>query len=285
MGALYLALSGAEETAKLCVIKTVLPHLADKEYLQRFRDEAKVVVRLSHGNLVPVFDSGQADGEIYLAMDFVDGRDLRAIWNRCAKKGIAFPIDVAVHIVKELCRGLALRAFVRQPEAGSSRRLAAQRAALVQRRGQGHRLRSRVVDAEDGEDRARHHLRQGQLHVPGAGARRAARRAHRSLRRGHHPVGAVHRAGSSFRPARTARAANDAPTAEELLQRVRYPEIVPPSKRATRVPAELDRIACKALAPGPGAALPDLRGAARAIWRRSWRRRRRRPTACASRSS
>src|SRR6185369_5410756 len=67
MGALYLALSGPEESAKLCVIKTVLPHLADKEYLQRFRDEAKVVVRLSHGNLVPVFDSGQVDGEIYLA--------------------------------------------------------------------------------------------------------------------------------------------------------------------------------------------------------------------------
>src|ERR1044071_9455467 len=106
MGALYLALSGPEDSAKLVVIKTVLPHLADKEYLQRFGEGAQVVVRLSPGNLVPVFDSGQADGEIYLAMDFVEGRDLRATWNRCAKKGIAFPIDVAVHIVKELARGL-----------------------------------------------------------------------------------------------------------------------------------------------------------------------------------
>src|SRR3954469_10743890 len=106
MGALYLALSGSEDTAKLCVIKTVLPHLADKEYLQRFRDEAKVVVRLSHGNLVPVFDSGQVEGEIYLAMDFVEGRDLRATWNRCAHRGIAFPVDVAAHIVKEMARGL-----------------------------------------------------------------------------------------------------------------------------------------------------------------------------------
>src|SRR5262245_39860746 len=106
MGALYLALSGPEDSAKLCVIKTVLPHLADKEYLQRFRDEAKVVVRLSHGNLVPVFDSGQVAGEIYLAMDFVEGKDLRATWNRCAKKGIAFPIDVAAHLAKELARGL-----------------------------------------------------------------------------------------------------------------------------------------------------------------------------------
>ena len=106
MGALYLALSGPEESAKLCVIKTVLPHLADKEYLQRFRDEAKVVVRLSHGNLVPVFDSGQAGGEIYLAMDYVEGRDLRATWNRCAKKGIAFPVDVAAHLAREMARGL-----------------------------------------------------------------------------------------------------------------------------------------------------------------------------------
>src|SRR5580698_2926734 len=35
MGALYLALSGPKDSSKLCVIKTVLPHLADKEYLQR----------------------------------------------------------------------------------------------------------------------------------------------------------------------------------------------------------------------------------------------------------
>src|ERR1051325_11822442 len=104
MGALYLALGGRAADGgktippRVCVIKTVLPHLADKEYLQRFRDEAKVVVRLSHGNLVPVFDSGQVAGEIYLAMDYIEGKDLRATWNRCAKKGIAFPVDVAAHI-------------------------------------------------------------------------------------------------------------------------------------------------------------------------------------------
>lgn len=89
------------------VIKTVLPHLADAEYVSRFRDEAKVVVKLSHGNLIPVFDAGLVGGELFLAMEFVEGRDLRAVWNRCAKKQVAFPIDVAVYIVKELCRGLA----------------------------------------------------------------------------------------------------------------------------------------------------------------------------------
>ena len=106
MGALYLACVGDKGLERTCVIKTVLPHLADPEYIARFRDEAKVVVRLSHGNLVPVFDAGLVGNELYLAMDYVEGKDLRAVWNRCAKKGIAFPVDVAVYIVKELARGL-----------------------------------------------------------------------------------------------------------------------------------------------------------------------------------
>ena len=106
MGALYLALTGDKGFERLLCIKTVIPHLADEEYVARFRDEAKVVVRLSHGNLIPVFDAGQVEGELFLAMDFVKGKDLRAVWNRCAKKGVAFPVDVAVHLTKELCRGL-----------------------------------------------------------------------------------------------------------------------------------------------------------------------------------
>ena len=94
MGALYLAVAGEAGFERMLVIKTVLPHLADKEYLARFRDEAKVVVRLSHGNLIPVFDAGQVEGELFMAMEFVEGKDLRAVWNRCAQKGVAFPVWV-----------------------------------------------------------------------------------------------------------------------------------------------------------------------------------------------
>ena len=112
MGALYLACQGERGFEKLCVIKTVLPQLADAELVARFRDEAKVVVRLSHGNLVPVFDAGTVRvppndrDELYLAMEHVDGKDLRAVWNRCAQKGVAFPVDIAVYIARELARGL-----------------------------------------------------------------------------------------------------------------------------------------------------------------------------------
>jgi len=249
MGALYLALSGAEETAKLCVIKTVLPHLADKEYLQRFRDEAKVVVRLSHGNLVPVFDSGQADGEIYLAMDFVEGRDLRATWNRCAKKGIAFPIDVAVHLVKELARGLhyahsfgSLK-LVHRDVSPPNVLLSYSGEVKVTDFG----LASSTLKMEKtapgiiygkvsymSPEQARGEPLDGRTDLYAAGIILWELLTGRQL----FPSGK-----------NGAAAPNDAPTAEELLQRVRYPEIIPPSKRATRVPAELDRIACKALAP------------------------------------
>jgi serine/threonine protein kinase len=106
MGALYLGCRGEGGMEKLCVVKTVLPQLADKEYTARFKDEAKVVVRLSHGNIVPVFDAGFVGQELFMAMELVDGRDLRAVWNACAKKGIAFPVDVAVYLARELARGL-----------------------------------------------------------------------------------------------------------------------------------------------------------------------------------
>jgi serine/threonine protein kinase len=106
MGELYLAVSGARGMEKLCVIKTVLPNLVTPENAKRFRDEAMVVVRLQHGNLVPVFDAGRHEDQIYIAMEYVDGKDLLAVWNRCAQKRVPFPVDVAVYIVKELARGL-----------------------------------------------------------------------------------------------------------------------------------------------------------------------------------
>ena len=107
MGELDLAVTGGRGMEKLCVIKRVLPHLLASDSVQRFREEAMVVVRLSHGNLVGVLDAGREEGEFYLAMDFVEGKDLLATWNQCAAKRIAFPIEIAAYIVKELARGLA----------------------------------------------------------------------------------------------------------------------------------------------------------------------------------
>src|SRR6476469_349710 len=248
MGALYLALSGPEDSAKLCVIKTVLPHLADKEYLQRFRDEAKVVVRLSHGNLVPVFDSGQVAGEIYLAMDFVEGKDLRATWNRCAKKGIAFPVDVAAHIVKELARGLNYAhgfgdiKLVHRDVSPPNVLLSYSGEVRLTDFG----LASSTLKLEKtapgiiygkvsymSPEQARGETLDGRTDLYASGIILWELLTGRQL----------------FPSGKAPGAPKEGNTSEEILRRVRNPDLVPPSRRASRVPAELDRIALKALAP------------------------------------
>jgi len=107
MGQLHLALAGTPGLERLCVVKQVPPEVVAPENARRFRDEAMVALRLSHGNLVTVFDAGLQDDRIFLAMDFVDGRDLHAVWNRCSEVRTPFPVDIAVYVIKELCRGLA----------------------------------------------------------------------------------------------------------------------------------------------------------------------------------
>lgn len=107
MGELFIAASG--ETGgfeKLCVVKKVLHSLEDGAVHRRFLDEAKVVVRLNHANLVQVFDAGKVDEEYYLAMELVEGKDLRAVWNRCAQLHRRIPVDIAIFVVREVLRGL-----------------------------------------------------------------------------------------------------------------------------------------------------------------------------------
>jgi serine/threonine protein kinase len=101
MSSLYVALSGTQGSPRPCVVK-----IAPEGYRQRFRDEVDVAKQLSHPNLVREFDWGQVDGEVYVTMDFVDGKDLRAIWNRCAKSRTRIPLAFALVTMRDLARAL-----------------------------------------------------------------------------------------------------------------------------------------------------------------------------------
>jgi serine/threonine-protein kinase len=109
MGEVYLArMQGASGWQKQLVIKRMLPHLAeDPAFARRFLEEARISTSLSHGNLVPVFDVGEHDGALFLAMDHVDGWDLRAIHRAELARGARLPDQLALFIVAEICRGLA----------------------------------------------------------------------------------------------------------------------------------------------------------------------------------
>ena len=85
-----------------------------------------------------------------------------------------------------------LRAQLPRAEPRAPRRVAPERPRLVHGRGQADRLRARLVDAQARADGARHHLRQGRVHVAGAGARREARWSQRHVRDGDRALGAAH---------------------------------------------------------------------------------------------
>src|SRR5262245_61931746 len=108
MGEIYLAAGGeVGGFEKLCVIKKVITEKADRTKANRFLDEAKVVLRLAHSALVNTFDAGEVEGEFYIAMELVEGKDLREVWNRSVRTRQRIPLDVALHVVREVARALA----------------------------------------------------------------------------------------------------------------------------------------------------------------------------------
>jgi serine/threonine protein kinase len=239
MGALYLAVTGDRGLERLMVIKTVLPHLADAEYVARFRDEAKVVVKLSHGNLIPVFDAGLVGGELFLAMDFVEGRDLRAVWNRCAKKQVAFPIDVAVYIAKELCRGLAYAHSF--PDLNLVHRDISPPNVLVSYTGEVKLTDFGLASSTLKLEKTAPGIIYGKVAYMSPEQARGEKLDGRSDMYAAAIVLWELLTGRQLFPP-----GKDQP--QDLLARAKNPEVMRPSKRAPRVPLELDEICLKALA-------------------------------------
>src|SRR6266567_522136 len=70
-------IAGPQGFQRVLVLKRILPHLVeDPRARELFEREARVISRLSHANIVKVFEFGEIDGEYFLTMEYVDGRDL-----------------------------------------------------------------------------------------------------------------------------------------------------------------------------------------------------------------
>ena len=109
MGRVFMALTGQAGVERVCALKILRsfqPGRHAEEMTQRFLDEAKVVTKLSHENLVYVFDFGVQDRQGYLAMEYVQGKTFTEAWNRCAVKRTGFPTGVAIYLIGELVAAL-----------------------------------------------------------------------------------------------------------------------------------------------------------------------------------
>jgi serine/threonine protein kinase len=99
--------TGVEGFEKVVAVKRILPHLSDnKEFVDMFIDEAKMVAGLTHPNIVQIFDLGRIDRTYFIAMEYVHGRDLRTIMRRAREKGLRVPLDLGLLVVSRVCSAL-----------------------------------------------------------------------------------------------------------------------------------------------------------------------------------
>jgi tRNA A-37 threonylcarbamoyl transferase component Bud32 len=107
---------GVEGFEKIVAVKRILPHLShNKDFIEMFIDEAKMVAGLSHPNIVQIFELGKIDETYFIAMEYVDGKDLRTILTEVREKGIVPDVDLAALVASKV--GSALEYAHRQCDA------------------------------------------------------------------------------------------------------------------------------------------------------------------------
>ena len=65
--------------------------------MELFRHEAYVLSLLKHPNVVETFEAGSQDNKLFIAMEYIDGRDLDNMVIRCQRMKIPLPIPIALH--------------------------------------------------------------------------------------------------------------------------------------------------------------------------------------------
>jgi tRNA A-37 threonylcarbamoyl transferase component Bud32 len=109
MAEVYIATAhGAEGFERHFVVKRLHPHLTGrKEIVSQFIDEARLQARLLHSNIVSVFDFGRAGEEYFLALEYVNGRDLERVLQRHVQAaGRPLPMSVVFYVAHEVLEAL-----------------------------------------------------------------------------------------------------------------------------------------------------------------------------------
>lgn len=88
-------------------IKRIFPHIAtDPAFVDMFNAEAKLAVQLRHGNIAEIYKLDRQDDTLYIALEFVDGRDLRTVFELHQQLGEPVPIWFACYVMSCVCEGL-----------------------------------------------------------------------------------------------------------------------------------------------------------------------------------
>jgi TonB family protein len=98
---------GVEGFQKIVAIKKILPHLSDNpDFIDMFIDEAKLAAQLNHNNIIHIYDLGKIQNSYYIAMEFVDGNDLRTILRSAEERGHSLTPELALFIASKIAAAL-----------------------------------------------------------------------------------------------------------------------------------------------------------------------------------
>src|SRR4051794_11133466 len=89
------------------VLKRMLPHLIRQEsFVNMFLDEARIVARVRHPNVVQVHELTREGGELFMVMEYLEGESLAGLSRRLMARGETLDPEIAAYVVAEACSGL-----------------------------------------------------------------------------------------------------------------------------------------------------------------------------------
>ncbi|MBK5258125.1 MAG: TonB family protein [Thermoanaerobaculia bacterium] len=98
---------GEEGFQKIVAIKKILPHLSDdQEFIGMFVDEAKLAAQLNHSNIIHIYDLGKIQSSYFIAMEYVDGADLKTIVSRGRERDQPLGVELALFVTTKVASAL-----------------------------------------------------------------------------------------------------------------------------------------------------------------------------------
>jgi serine/threonine protein kinase len=96
-----------EQAEKVVAIKMVQPQYSkDEAFKAMFMDEIKVTFSLLHPNVIQTYDYGMNKGQLYVAMEYCDGRNLKEYLDKLKERKFVFPVEISTYIISQACQGL-----------------------------------------------------------------------------------------------------------------------------------------------------------------------------------
>jgi TonB family protein len=98
---------GVEGFQKIVAIKKILPHLSDnQDFIEMFVDEAKLAAQLNHNNIIHIYDLGKIQNSYYIAMEYIDGFDLKTILRQGHERDNPLNVELALFIASKIASAL-----------------------------------------------------------------------------------------------------------------------------------------------------------------------------------